>query len=263
MSSLNSERIVWTTATEVDPLPVNLFSACGCHKQETVVRPNGAPFYQILIVLEGRGRVVFDGREYPLFRGVGFYAGANVPVEYYDDGGLFSAFVSVVGRGADLLAEGYARDGFLYMDGISSRKYRDDISELISAYKDGVGCGRLSALVYSFFIDFFESARKSASLIEELTTYIERNLDKRLTLKHLASVASVSVSGLCHRFKERYGTTVMEYLILKRLAYARMLLDSGAVMSVKEAAFASGFDDPSYFCRAYKKRYGTTPGADR
>ena len=55
----------------------------------------------------------------------------------------------------------------------------------------------------------------------------------------------------------------MEYLILKRLAYARMLLDSGAVMSVKEAAFASGFDDPSYFCRAYKKRYGTTPGADR
>ena len=259
MSSLNNERIIWSLATEAHTLPLNLFSACRCHKQETVIRPKGAGFYQILFILEGKGRVVFRGVEYPLVKGVGFYVGKDVPVEYYDDGGLYSVFVSIVGYGAEVLEKNYAKDGFLYLEGASLYRFKEAVSSIVSAYNGGEGGGRLSALSYSLFIDFFENGKQALTLADEISAYIERNLDKRLTLEHLASLFSVSVSGLCHKFKEQFGTTVMEFLISKRLAYARMLLDSGAVLSVKEAAFSSGFDDPSYFCRAYKKRYGKTP----
>ena len=119
MSSLNNERIIWSLATEAHTLPLNLFSACRCHKQETVIRPKGAGFYQILFILEGKGRVVFRGVEYPLLKGVGFYVGKDVPVEYYDDGGLYSVFVSIVGYGAEVLEKNYAKDGFLYLEGAS------------------------------------------------------------------------------------------------------------------------------------------------
>lgn len=263
MSFENSERIIWTPENESDTLPINLFSACRRHKQETVIRPKGAPFCQLLFVLEGKGRVVFCGREYPLYKGVSFYVGSNIPIEYYDDGGLFSTFVSIVGEGAFLLGENYAPEGFLYLCGASLHRFKEQLSDIVLSYSQGEGGGRLSAMCYSLFIDFFENGKKALTLPEELISYVERNLDKRLTLEHLASVFSVSVSGLCHKFKEQFGTTVMEYIIAKRLAYAKMLLNSGSVMSVKEAAICSGFDDPSYFCRAYKKRYGRTPGVER
>jgi AraC-like DNA-binding protein len=228
MSSLSSERIIWSLSTESGSLPINLFSACRCHKQETVTRPKGAGFYQILFVLEGKGRVVFRGVEYPLTKGVGFYVGKDIPIEYYDDGGLYSAFVCVVGEGARLLEESYAKEGFLYLEGAAFYRFREAVSNIVGAYGEGEGSGRLSALSYSLFIDLFENGKRTLTLTDEVCAYIERNLDKRLTLEHLASNFSVSVSCLCHKFKERLGTTVMEFLISKRLAYARMLLDSGA-----------------------------------
>jgi AraC-like DNA-binding protein len=72
----------------------------------------------------------------------------------------------------------------------------------------------------------------------------------------------MSVSGLCHKFKSEFGKTVVEYILEKRLAYARSLLTSGEAVAVKEVAVASGFDDPSYFSRIYKKHYGKTPKED-
>ena len=257
------ERIIYIPDTEITGLPMSLFSACRRHRQETVIRHAGAPFYQILLVRSGCGRVRFGCREYPLTKGCAFYVAKDIPVEYYDDGELYSTFVAAVGDGADSVGKYYAESGFMYVDDISFERYYEKISEITEAYHDGAGAGRLSALTYSFFVDFFENAKKAPTAIEEIALYIERNIDKRLTLDLLGRVFSMSVSGLCHKFKARYGRTVIEYLIDKRLSYARMRLLSGDTAGVKEIAAGSGFDDLSYFCRAYKKKYGKTPGAER
>lgn len=259
----HGEKIIFIHDAQRASLPIELFSACRCHAQETVTRPSGAPFYQILVVLGGRGRVRFDGKEYPLTRGCAFYVGKDIPIEYYDDGELYSAFVAAVGDGAEYIEKTYAECGFLYLNGILYERYCEKISKITEAYNRGAERGRLSSLTYAFFIDFFENVRRAPTAIEEIALYIERNLDKRLTLEHLGRVSSMSVSGLCHKFKERYGKTVIEYLIEKRLSYARTLLLSGETVGVNEIAISSGFDDTSYFCRAYKKRYGRTPGEER
>ena len=260
---LKKEKMIFVSEAECAGLPISLYSACECHCQETVVRAGGAPFYQILFVLGGSGRVRCLGREYPLFKGRCFYVGKGVPIEYFDDGGLFSAFVAVVGEGMGAVDSKYTDCGFLYVDEFLSKDYRHRIAQIVAAYQDGAESGKLSALAYSFFIDFFENDRQKLSAPEEIALYIERNFDRKLTLEHLAQIASLSVSGLCHKFKEQYGITVIEYLIEKRLSYAKNLLLSGENVAIKEVAISSGFDDPSYFCRAYKKYYGITPGEER
>lgn len=257
------EKSIYVPDLEVIGLPLRLFSACRCHRQETVIRHTGAPFYQILLVHSGRGRVRFKDIEYPLTKGCAFYVAKDIPVEYYDDGELYSTFVAAVGDGAESVGKYYAESGFMYLEGISFERYYDKVSEITEAYRDGAEAGKLSTLTYSFFVDFFESAKRKTTAIEEIALYIERNLDKRLTLDILGRVASMSVSGLCHKFKARYGKTVIEYLIEKRLSYARMRLLSGDTAGVKEISAGSGFDDLSYFCRVYKKRYGKTPGEER
>ncbi len=262
MSDLKSERIIYSSEAGREKLPLSLFSACKCHRQESIVRQNGAPFYQILVVLEGEGSLRYNGEEYRLFKGCGFYVGANVPIEYIDCGGLVSTFVTAVGSGFSGLAESFGNKDFLYLSGLSVQRYGDEIARIVDAYHGGEKNARLSALTYSFFVDFFENGKRGILGLEEVFLYIERNFDKRLTLERLAAVASVSVSGLCHGFKRKYGKSVIEHLLGTRLSYARMLLLSGEATSVKEAALSSGFEDFSYFCRAYKKHLGKTPTED-
>jgi len=259
----NGERIIFIPESESDGLPLRLFSACRRHCQETVIRHTGAPFYQILLVLSGHGRVRLGDKEYPLTKGCAFYVSKDISVEYYDDGELCSAFVAAVGDGMDSVGKYYAESGYLYLNGISCEMYCENISRITEVYHEGAETGKLSALTYSFFVDFFENAKRTTTGIEEVALYIERNLDKKLTLGFLSRISTMSVSSLCHKFKERYGKTVIEYLIEKRLSYARTLLLSGEMLGMKEIAASSGFDDPSYFCRAYKKRYGKTPREDR
>ncbi|MBQ3109869.1 MAG: helix-turn-helix transcriptional regulator [Clostridia bacterium] len=259
----NGERIIFIPESESDGLPLRLFSACRRHCQESVIRHTGAPFYQILLVLSGHGRVRLGDREYPLTKGCAFYVSKDMPVEYYDDGELCSAFVTAVGDGMDSVGKYYTESGFLYLNGISCELYCENISRITKAYHEGAEAGKLSALTYSFFVDFFENAKRTTTGIEEVALYMERNLDKKLTLDFLGRVSTMSVSSLCHKFKDRYGKTVIEYLIEKRLSYARTLLLSGEMLGMKEIAVSSGFEDPSYFCRSYKKRYGKTPREDR
>ena len=183
-------------------------------------------------MLEGIGEVVYNGEKFDLFKGSGFYVGADVPIEYYDRGGLTVAFVTAEGDGFSGLAESFGNRDFLYLAALSVERYRGEISRIVEAYRQGEKNARLSAMTYSLFVDFFENGKRALTCPEEVALYIERCFDRKLTLLQLASVFSVSVSGLCHSFKARYGRSVIDYLLDTRLSYARMLLLSGEAVSV-------------------------------
>lgn len=81
---------------------------------------------------------------------------------------------------------------------------------------------------------------------------------------------SISVGDICARagisatvfrqlFQKHYQKNPTEYLTELRLEYARNLIAGG--MSVENAAYESGFNDPKYFARVVKKRFGCTPRA--
>lgn len=79
---------------------------------------------------------------------------------------------------------------------------------------------------------------------------------------------SISVDGICAEvgigatmfrqlFQKHYNKAPTEYITDLRLEYARNLISGG--MSIKNAAYESGFNDPKYFARVVKKRFGCTP----
>lgn len=73
--------------------------------------------------------------------------------------------------------------------------------------------------------------------------------------------AEVGISATVFRqlFKKHYQKTPTEYITDLRLQYARNLISGG--MPIENAAFDSGFNDPKYFARVVKKRFGCTPRA--
>jgi len=84
--------------------------------------------------------------------------------------------------------------------------------------------------------------------------------DSELSLSTLTSIASVSDTHFRCMFMEVYHTTPIQYLIRLRLDYAQNLLASG-LYTVEEAAQLSGYPDPQYFSRIFKKYKGYSPSS--
>jgi AraC-like DNA-binding protein len=80
---------------------------------------------------------------------------------------------------------------------------------------------------------------------------------------------SIGVLAAQHRCSPRFiqrlfeaeGVTFSEYLMAQRLARAYRMLSDSQLAGVKIATIAQdvGFGDPSYFHRAFRRRYGAVP----
>jgi AraC-like DNA-binding protein/mannose-6-phosphate isomerase-like protein (cupin superfamily) len=88
--------------------------------------------------------------------------------------------------------------------------------------------------------------------------YVERHFREPLTLAQVAAVAHLSPNWFSAQFRRATGESFQSYLKRRRLQFARALLDS-TELGVTEVCHAAGFNDPSYFGRAYRARYGVPP----
>jgi AraC family transcriptional regulator of arabinose operon len=82
------------------------------------------------------------------------------------------------------------------------------------------------------------------------------------TIDEMASRVHVSRSRFCVLYKKAFGRGAIDDLIGMRLQVARSLLAHGS-QTVSRVAAASGFTNPAYFNRCFKKHTGITPGAWR
>lgn len=88
-----------------------------------------------------------------------------------------------------------------------------------------------------------------------------RDLAKAPGLGELALLCRLSVRQLSRGFRTSRGLSIGQYIAEQRAEGAKRLLTGGA--SVKEVAFALGFNSPSSFCVAFKKATSITPSQYR
>lgn len=107
-----------------------------------------------------------------------------------------------------------------------------------------------------------KSSLAAPSPILQSIAYINEHFQHRLTLQELADTLSFSPNYLGHLFKQQTGKTFQDYVNIVRLKYACRLL-SATTLTIKEIAFASGYQSPEYFIYAFKKKMFMTPGEYR
>lgn len=101
---------------------------------------------------------------------------------------------------------------------------------------------------------------KAPKNIRGVLKYINEHLTENITLDELAQRFYISKHYLNRAFKKATGTTVIDYLIYKRIIRARQLMHNG--LNATDACMQSGFSDYSVFYRAYKKTFGCSPSKD-
>lgn len=94
---------------------------------------------------------------------------------------------------------------------------------------------------------------------EHIRTYISDHLaDSDLSVQDIANEMAVSRTVLFARMKSVFGTSPNNYLLNRRIERAKELLrQPGAYIA--DVAYRSGFSDPKYFSKCFKKLTGMTP----
>ena len=103
---------------------------------------------------------------------------------------------------------------------------------------------------------------KKISYYKTVVSYMEQHLEDHVTLQDLADAIPCNSQYLCRLFKEVSGVSPIQYFISQRIKKACHLL-SHTSLGVLEIALECGFENFSYFIRAFKKQMHLTPGEYR
>ena len=93
--------------------------------------------------------------------------------------------------------------------------------------------------------------------IQRMLVYFSEHLSEKVCLDEIAHKFGVSKNLLNTTFKNSVGITIMKYINIKRLEFARQKILNGA--RIGEAAYMAGFEDYTTFYRSYKSYFGCPP----
>ena len=94
--------------------------------------------------------------------------------------------------------------------------------------------------------------------VRKAIIFMDLNLSSPISTREIAADQFITPNYLSSRFKQETGKYLTEYLLERRITYARRLLRTTA-QSVQTVAVNVGIDDGSYFSRQFKRMTGQTP----
>lgn len=163
---------------------------------------------------------------------------------------------------------GESAAGVIHFSGEERRRLEALLSDMLDEYgarhaeRGAVLESYMTVIITKILRKLHPVSQKSAEadgVWHELIAYIDENLGEKLTLDALAKKCFYNPSYFSRSFKERFGTTLVDYIARARCEEAaRLLRQSNS--TVEEIAAACGFSDKSALYRAFFKYFGTTPG---
>ena len=105
----------------------------------------------------------------------------------------------------------------------------------------------------------YEDSNKNRKYdLDTIKQYIDSNFLDPISLDQLSSLFYINKFYLTRAFKDRYGTTINNYILEKRITRSKELLRFSDD-SIEDISLKCGIKDPNYFSRVFKKIEGITP----
>lgn len=151
------------------------------------------------------------------------------------------------------LEEYHIEDFFQYF------QYLETLSDAMRAQYYPVFLEAFLARIHILLQTRYPSSAGSSSspVAADIIKYLNQNIAEPHTLDSLSKRFHISKYYMSRVFRKNTGTTIIDYLISKRVALARQYIMDGE--SSTGAAAKAGFSDYSTFYRAYKRIFGMPP----
>lgn len=136
---------------------------------------------------------------------------------------------------------------------VENNLHKNDYTHLLNAkyITDLITSAILNNNAYDEFTNKFQHKLFSVK------DYLDNNFTSQLNLDEIAEMFYISKFYLTREFKKAFGTTIIQYILHKRIEHAKELLVY-TNKSIEEISEKCGFNDQSYFSRQFKKSEGMT-----
>ncbi len=219
------------------------------------MQPKKIDFYEMTVLLSGHMTYIADGREIILSSGDALFLKAGTRRS------------RKAGDSSDYISFNFRCDGCF--DGISPKTARfadKEVQLIIDAYDESMKNKRLKtpdrAEVYLRLLlmklEDLSKRKQISPLTEKIQSYLEDNIEKRITLEEIGGYTNFSPIYSATLFKREVGETVISYFNRLKIERAKVLIIENQ-MPLCRVAESLGFDDYNYFSRLFKKICGYSP----
>lgn len=243
----------------------------GINRKYVILRSRGRVDFHILYIITGCCMAEYEGKEYKLQPGDMVLYKPQQKQLYRFNPGTESYWIHFSGIGAEeiLKASGLWTKGVMRI-GVSKTVCRlfDEINRelVIKEYPYLVMCeGKLLELIAAIsraINPLGALVNNRRNLIYDVMNDIHAQCQRKIDITKLAKQYGLSKGRFDHLFKEVTGLSPHRYLVKVRLEKAAYLLCNSS-LNISEVAELTGFEDPLYFSRTFKKQYFLSPKAYR
>lgn len=113
-------------------------------------------------------------------------------------------------------------------------------------------------IVASFFMKKAQKIEEIDERLRKVIAYVKNNVANETNVETLADMACITKSHLERLFREKLGTSPLQYIIRTKIQCAQRLLMT-TNYSINVIAHEVGFTDTSYFIRLFRQKIGFTP----
>lgn len=236
-----------------------------------VTRPNGTSDYQIILIKEGCGRFNFDGKIKKIYANTVllFHPGEPQIYKYYPEDHPMVAWLHFGGTRVPEILENLKLTEQRQIKISDSNELWKIINKIIvELLHPRIGSGELNSsyilqvLTLISRNDAVRPKSKQEQTIEYICEKITSEYFKNYSNEYYADKCNMSVSHFLALFKKYTGTTPLNYKLVKRMSIAKSLLDE-TDYKISDISKITGFEDPLYFCKYFKKSFGVSPSEYR
>lgn len=225
--------------------------------------------FLIVYTVSGNGVLRYEDNEYTLSPGQCFWLNCTEH-HYYavrENGSWEFAWLHFNAANALGYYQEYVRNGFRISDIADKKEFENNMKEILAvsrqtfAGSEAAVSDLISHLLTVLLLSAEDKPSDSSVLpkpVKAAMKYIDQHFQEDISLKQIAEAASFSRCYLSREFHKYTGMTIQEYLISRRIAYAKMQLKY-TDQSVSDIAFSSGMCSVSHFIGIFRTRVGMTP----
>lgn len=217
-------------------------------------------YWEILLNTHGHGDMFIDGRHYP-FRPGDIYvlppytAHKKVSAEGFRDISMFIKNFRAIGRSS---LKHFCDDAAGSVGQIMEMAYRFTRND--NRYEQAA-VNVMGDLIYEILVSYYNRSPQVDIRVEGIVELMYDHLaDTGFDLEAAIDESGYSKSYFRKLFKNTFGEPPLAYFNHLRVDHARSLIQQfGGSRAIKDIAAASGFADPLYFSRIFRRYAGVSP----
>lgn len=243
-------------------------TSCGYYNTNMEYHIERDNYYNFLICYICEGQISFTSESTTMVAQQGqiCFLNCHVPHEYHTLGHAKFYWLHVEGGNTNAIYRYIVQEhgGFAF-SAPNAQMTRNALAEIFSLFQNDQTFSEtwLSTRLYkilSRLIDdgYSENLSQSRSPIAEAITFIKKHYTDEISLSDIANEVNMSRFHFSRRFKNEYGYSPHEYIILMRINRAKHLLTT-TLDPIKNIAQSVGYSSAANFTNAFTKHVGLSP----